>query len=217
MIKAAIFDMDGTLFDTERIYRDGWLSAGSKMNFEINEGILCNFRGVGVNESRRRFKEIYGQDFPYDEARQIRTDYAHEYMDTHGVPMKKGTMEILEYLKSQGIKIALATSTASKTAESMMQSAGIRDYFEVIIGGDMVSKSKPNPEIFLKAVKAVNAQPSESIVFEDSRAGVQAGFDGGFYVIAVEDLTPLLEESRNMATAVCEDLEAAIEVVKKLS
>ena len=114
--------------------------------------------------------------------------------------------EILDYLKSKDIKIALATSTTAKSATEILTRAKVIDYFDRLICGDMVAKSKPDPEIFVTAVKELGENPKDCIALEDSINGIKSAYSAGLKPIMVPDLIEPTEEIRPMLFALCKDL-----------
>lgn len=110
------------------------------------------------------------------------------------LPMKKGVIELLTYLKSEGKKIALASSTRRQTVMSQLKDAGILDYFDAVICGDMLQRSKPAPDIFLKACEEIQVLPEKAYVIEDSYNGIRAASVGKMHPIMVPDLLSENEE-----------------------
>ncbi|BBF43407.1 pseudouridine-5' phosphatase [Lachnospiraceae bacterium KM106-2] len=214
MIKGAIFDMDGLMFDTERLAKQGWLSAAKQLNYPITEEMIDHIRGTNVAYSKKLFLTTYGEKVDYDLARKVRTDYVNEWIEEHGVPIKKGLKELLSYLKEKEIPCAVATSTHRELATKYLKMAGVFDYFTEVVFGDEVSKGKPDPEIFLTAASKLGVSCKDCIILEDSPHGIKAGFAAGAKVIGIEDLTPLAKESLEMTTWVCESLDQVIEKIK---
>lgn len=215
MIQGAIFDMDGLMLDTERISARGWIEAGRVMGVPIDEPFLAKFRGTNAAYSRRLCKERFGEAFDYDRAREIRTAYLHEVIDRTGVPVKKGLRELLSWLNEQSIPCAVATSTRQELAEEYLEKADLLKWFSYRIFGNLVEKSKPDPEIFLRAAEGLHRKASECAVFEDSPNGIRAGIAAGSLVIAIPDITEIPEELRRQADAVLSDLLAARDFLKE--
>ena len=122
-----------------------------------------------------------------------------EILRTEGIPLKPGVKELLLRLKAKGYRTALASSTATDTVKSELSQTGLIDYFDFIIGGDKVKKSKPNPEIFLKAAEGLGVSVSEAIIIEDSHNGIRAASRAGIFSIMVPDLMPVTDEMKSLA------------------
>lgn len=187
MKKVIIFDMDGILFDTERLYLKCWSELGATSLENIEEVLkLC----IGTNEQKTReiLKSHYGEAFDVKAYHNQAKEIFREHIKTQGMPMKKGVYEILAFLKEEGYKIGLASSTRTETVKSELESAHIAHYFDVIVGGDQVKESKPHPEIFLFTCEQLNEKPEEVMVIEDSLNGIRAAHAAGMKPIMVPDL-----------------------------
>lgn len=208
--EAVVFDMDGVIFDSERAVMNCWLELAQK--YDINDIEKPYFACVGTTMTRTReiMLETYGEDFPYDEYARESSLMYHEKYDGGKLPMKPGVMELLSYLKGKGKKIALASSTRRETVTNQLRWAGIIDYFDVIICGDMVAKSKPAPDIFLKACQELGVSPENTYAIEDSYNGIRAAHAGGLRPIMVPDLLEADDEMRGMAECVCDNLNEVI-------
>ena len=141
--------------------------------------------------------------------------WMQEYIRENGIPVKPGLRTLLAWLKEQGVSCAVATSTDTKVAKSYLENAGITAYFQTISGGDQVTRSKPDPEIFHLAMRALGqSEPAKGVVFEDSRNGLLAGARGGFSVIVVPDLLDPTLEFPALCYAKCARLDEAIAVIQ---
>ncbi|MBQ1328181.1 MAG: HAD family hydrolase [Eubacterium sp.] len=188
--KAAVFDMDGVIFDSEKIYRQSYYKVGEIYGFSKEDtDRFCEVCAGGTREKNAlRFKNIFGDAVDYS----VYRAKAHALVDEHGqnlgFELKKGARETLEGLKNKGIKIALATSTAKERAEHYLSEHDILKYFDEIVYGDQVEHGKPEPDIFLKACEKLNVNPEEAVGIEDSINGVRASHSAGLYTVMVIDL-----------------------------
>ena len=188
MIKAVLFDMDGILFDTEIVMKEGWQKAARELNFTLTEEHLSQMRGSALPRSRKLFEEWFHGQVTYDEGRAIRTAYLNDYIRRNGVPEKPGLHEFLSWLKEHSIKVAVATSTTRRVAEDYWKQSGIDQYINASVCGDEVINSKPDPEIFLKALGKTPFNKDEAVIFEDSENGIRAAHAAGIPVICIPDL-----------------------------
>ncbi len=211
---AVVFDMDGVIFDSERATMLCWLELADKYGIKDMEKPYLACTGTNAAMTRQIMLDAYGEDFPYDEYAHEASRMYHERYDGGRLPMKSGVVEILEYLKNSGKKIALASSTKKQKVISQLQDAGILNYFDEIVTGDMVEKSKPEPEIFLLACEKIGVSPDRAYAIEDSYNGVRSAYRGGLRPIMVPDLLPADQEMKNMAEAVIDNLENVVMYLK---
>lgn len=205
-MKTIIFDMDGVIFDSERVVLEGWLELSKKYGFENVEIPYMKCVGVNSKMSRQIFMDYYGEDFPYDKYCKERSDHYHREYDNGKLPMKKGVAELLTALKENKYKMAIASSTRAEVVKNQIEAAGLIEYFEVIIGGDMVEKSKPAPDIFLRAVKELGGTAESTYVVEDSYNGIRAAYSAGMIPIMVPDMLEPDDEMEEKARFIVEDL-----------
>jgi len=209
-IELVIFDMDGTMLDTEPLSMAGWHYAAKTMGIDISaemfDTIFEKMLGTNLVACKAVLNEHLGEDFDADKGYDLHLAHIDEHFKLYGVPLKKGLMPLLDKLEKMNIRKCVATSTTKERATHKLKLANIAHRFEVIIGGDEVINSKPDPEIFLKAAKACNVAPENCLVLEDSAAGTEGGFYAGMRVITIPDMLPPSEETRQQALMVCNDL-----------
>ena len=214
MVTGVIFDMDGLMFDTERIAMEAWSECLNQAGYRFTEEEGRAIRGqntVGIHNTLHSF---YGPDIdcPLLHA-QVRENMEKRFLHAPA-PVKKGLYELIDWLQKNKIPMAVASSSRRATVEQRCREAKILDKFDAIVCGDMVEHSKPNPDIFLKAASMLHSNPAQTIVLEDSFNGVRAGNAGGFITIMVPDMDQPTSEIKALYTAkasslseVCQRLE----------
>ena len=209
MITAVVFDMDGVLFDTERLCQTCWLKLAEEDDIPNMLEVYALCIGVNAQTTERIVYENYGKDFPYEEYCRRTSAMYNQYIEENGVPVKNGVRETLAALSAAGLKIAVASSTRREKVLRHLENAGIAQYFEAVIGGDTVTHSKPHPEIFLTACEALGVAPERAIAVEDSHNGIRAAHAAGMAPVMVPDLLPVTEEMRKLSAYVAEDMNDA--------
>lgn len=188
MSYVVIFDMDGVIFDSERLIADLWREVAEEKKMPDIDIAIQRSIGITNDATTQVFKELYGEDFPYEEYKKIVSTRFHAKYDNGNLPTKPGIKELLVFLKENKIPTAVASSTRTAVVETEIRDAGLLPYFDRIIGGDQVTHSKPDPEIFLKAAEALNAKPEECYIIEDSFNGIRAAHAAGMHPVMVPDL-----------------------------
>lgn len=193
-IKAVLFDLDGTLTDTEKYYQIAWPKALKHFGYLVEEWMPLELRSLGRPFAPERFKEWFGEDFDYNEVREYRKGIVEEMIKDTGIPLKPGAKEILTWLREKGILTALVTANNYGRAERYLKKIDLFDYFDKIICADMVSQGKPAPDIYAFACSELGLDPPETFAVEDSPNGVTSAYLAGCNVIMVPDLTQPDEE-----------------------
>ena len=206
MIKAVIFDVDGTLLDTERIYMKAWKEAAAEAGYVMPDSVLQKTRAVNTKDAARIFEEEIGNGFSYQAVRPIRVRIAEEIIKRESPILKPGVLELLAFLEGKGIRLSVASSTNQQGTREHLAESRILDRFEVVVGGDMVTNGKPHPDIFLKAAEALGAAPEGCIVVEDSPAGIRAARAAGMKAVLVPDQAAITQEIIDMADVVLNSL-----------
>ena len=170
-IKAIIFDMDGVIFDTEKVYLQIWTKVFENYGYKMRKDIYCSVLGTGRENVKKVFLSNFGKNLPINDM-YIEKDEELKRAVDNVIPLKNGAYEILLYLKKNNYKIALATSAIKERALKQLSNANIEEFFDAVVCRDEVKETKPNPEIFLKAAEKLGVSPDGCIVIEDSGAGI---------------------------------------------
>lgn len=205
-MKGVIFDMDGVLFDTERVCMKAWMAVAEKHGLPGMEELFNRVIGLNANDSRQIVLEAYGQEFDYPAFRQETADCFKKYIKEDGLPIKPGVPEILEWLKGSGYRVGLASSTRSESVLSHIKQADMEDYFSVVITGDMIEHSKPQPDIYLLACERLGVEPDQAYAIEDSPNGIRSAHAAGMWTIMVPDMIAPDEEMLRLSRVILKDM-----------
>lgn len=197
--KAVVFDMDGVLFDTERVYYEAWDIVAAEMGIDVVE-IRDRCAGHNAADIALLFDAWFDGKATYAEFGPRKNACFRRLLDENGLPLKEGLHETLSKLKNAGFRIALATSTRREGALSNLERANILEYFDVLTTGDMFRHGKPDPEIYLTACRLLNADPAQTYAVEDSYAGLESARRAGMRVVMIPDLFPPTDEVRSYAS-----------------
>ena len=206
MTEAVVFDMDGVIFDSEALVIKTWKVVAEKYGFDDVETVCRQCLGTNAAATRQIFLDAYGEDFPYDDYKKEMSALYHMEAAGGNLPVKPGVREILEYLNREKIKTGLATSTREAVVRKELEEAGIIRFFDVIVCGDMVKRSKPAPDIYLEACRRLQARPEDSCAVEDSYNGIRAAYAAGMKPVMVPDLAEPTEEMENLAECILPSL-----------
>jgi HAD superfamily hydrolase (TIGR01509 family) len=198
--------MDGILVDSEVRALRAWREVAKKHGIPNIDKLFPKIIGTNTFTRGIIFNEYYGGAFDFTACNEEVRSLAHGYEAESPVPLKKGVRELLSYLRENGYRIAIASSGLLATIERRMKHHGIFEYFDVIVSGDMVKKSKPDPEIFLLCAEKLGVPPSEITVFEDSQNGIKAAHAAGMRPVMVPDFVAPEKEVAALAYAVCSSL-----------
>ena len=207
MIRAVLFDMDGTIFDTEGIYRRCWFRAAKDVGF--NEDIdlfLERVSGLNQVDMTALVNRFYGKAVSFETLWGRWLECVDEEMARGILPLKAGAPDILFALKERDIQIALVTSSGQKTVARYLQMSELEGVFDAVVTGNQVTRGKPHPECFLTAAEKLGIEPNSCVVVEDSPNGVRAGYAAGMYTIMVPDLHPCTAELRPLLWHLCDTL-----------
>lgn len=208
MIKAVVFDMDGVIFDSEKLYRKHWMISAKEygLDEEVMKTLLDKIAGATKERNEKLMKDHFGQDFDYMVFRESTMNRMDKDIDENGVELKPGVRELFNYLKGHGYMIGLATSTVKERAERNLKRAGLISYFDGIMYGGIVTNGKPAPDIYEHACQLLGVHVSEAIGVEDSINGIISSHAAGLYTIMVVDLIQPNDEVRAIADQIYDSL-----------
>lgn len=212
--KAVIFDMDGVITDSEKIYRRFEHEVGEKygMDYDTMEEFCKRIAGGTYKTNRHHFDEMIGLPMGYNGWRDEVMELVDAWADGPGFDLKSGVREVLDYLKGKGIKLAVATSTSKDRAEKNLKKCGIYEYFDVLVFGDMIEHGKPSPDIYLKAAELCGVEPEYAIGVEDSINGLRSSHAAGLFTVMVIDLI----EPDDVARANADEIFTSITELKNI-
>ena len=214
-LKGAIFDMDGLMIDTEKLYLKFWILSAKDFGYDMKPEHVYAIRSMARKYSIPKIKSFLGEDCPTEDIRAHRTELMRDYINEHGLEVKKGLFTLLDYLRAHDIKMAVATATPRNRTTEYLQKIGAAEYFSAVICGDMVETGKPAPDIYLTAAKELGIPPQECAAFEDSPNGIKAAYSAGCHAIMIPDMTPPDEEIKPMLSAVYDSLDMAVEYFER--
>lgn len=217
-VKTVIFDMDGLMFATEEIYYMANQKTANKLGMDYTFDIYAQFIGTDYEVEKEQMREFYDDQELLDEFF-VKSSEVLEYLLLNGqVDLKKGLIELLDYLKQEEIPAVVASSTERNLVDHLLDRLGVREYFKAVVGGDEVEQAKPHPAIFEKAFSKIGIKNKEKVlILEDSKNGVLAAFGAGIPAVMVPDMLAADEEVKEKTLAILPDLHAVMDYIKEIN
>ena len=187
-IKGVIFDMDGVILDSEKLYVRFWCEAGRFYGFPMEEKHALSIRSMARQLASEKLRGIFGSSFDYDAVRSKRVELMDKYVEENGIELKDGAEDLLMYLKENGYRIALATATPPDRAEKYLKAHDLYKNFDVTVSASMVSLGKPAPDIYLRAAEMLGLSAQSCLALEDSPNGIRSASSAGCVTVMVPDL-----------------------------
>lgn len=195
-IKGVLFDMDGVILDTEKLYTRFWREAAQALGFAMTHEMALGMRSLSREVGEKQLKAYLGEKVDYQQVRTKRIELMSAYIEEHGVELKPGVHELLVFLKERGIKTSIATSSPLGRTKKYLGQVGLVDSFDELVSGHMVEHGKPAPDIYIYAAKMLGLKPEECLVLEDSPTGLLAAYRAGCIPVMVPDQDMPDEETR---------------------
>ena len=212
-----IFDMDGLMFDTEKLLMKHVVEAADSLGITVTPDMYKGIFGWGGGNVKEVFSEYYDGDIPIDKIIEKVTNIAMDNMKkeimANGLPVKKGLVKLLDYLKNSDIDCCIASSSPLKLIQTYLHISGVAPYFSGIISGDSVKETKPNPEIFLKALEQFDVAAEDALVLEDSKNGITAAYKANIPSVCIPDLFIPDREMIEQATLITSSLDNLIDLI----
>jgi len=189
-ISTVLFDMDGTITDTEKVYNKFWIEAAHSLgekDFGYEDALLL--RSLNSTDARALMQSRFSPEFPYDEIHMACRGMVTDYLAQNDIPLKPGVFEILSYLKENGYKTAVVTATKLDLATERLKKANLFDKFDTVVSAHQAKRGKPHADPYLFACDTLRVTPSECLAVEDAPNGVKSAYAAGCRVVMIPDLT----------------------------
>jgi len=210
--KLVIFDMDGLLFDSETICFQIMKEVTYQHGYIFTEEIYRKAIGSNDQVEKDIIMSFMPNSFPYEAIKEEVEAKLKEYTTNKTLPVKKGAYQLLNYLKEANITCCVCSSSYDNTIQRYLEKAALTNYFEFVFGGNHVNRSKPDPEIFLKALAYHNSKAEEALVLEDSENGILAAYRANIPVICVPDMIMPSREHQEYTRCIVSSLDKIIEL-----
>ena len=215
-ISGVIFDLDGLILDTEKLYQRFWREAAHRCGFDMTHETALALRSLDKTLARKLLNDTFGEEFNFDLVKSTRISLMNAYVDEHGVQAKPGVRELTDYLHTENIKTAIATATNYDRTDDYLNRAGVRDCFETIINACDLPHGKPYPDVYLTACKRLDLEPKNCIALEDSPNGVKSAHAAGCRVICVPDGERTDSEIQTFVYGIADSLLDVPRIIKNI-
>ena len=212
-IHGILFDMDGVALDTEKLYARFWAEAARALGYPMTYEQALGMRSLNSAAGQAKLESYFGPGVSRAQMRDKRVELMDAYVAEYGVEAKPGIHELLDYLKGQGIRTAIATSSPMPRATAYLGSLDLLDKFDRICSGHDVKQGKPAPDIYLHAAASIGIPPENCLAIEDSPAGILSAHCSGCWPVLVPDLDGSDEEMRKILYAEVDSLSDIIHLL----
>lgn len=215
-IQGILFDMDGLILDTEKLYSRFWQEAAIALGYPMTREQALGMRSLNRAAGTAKLQSYFGPEISFEAVRNKRIELMDVFVEKEGVELKPGIHELLKYLKENGIKTSIATSSPIERTIKYLSSVGLEKEFDEIVTGYMVNKGKPEPDIYIYAAEKLGLDTKNCLVLEDSPAGTMAGNRAGCVTVMIPDQDQPSEETRELLFAKVDNLALIIDLLENL-
>jgi len=212
-IRGVLFDMDGLVVDTEKLYTRFWVEAATELGFPMTKEQALGMRSLGGLDAQRRLWDYFGPEADYVTIRSHRIELMDAFIARHGVEAKPGIRELLDVLKERRLRCAITSSSSVETIRARLEPLGLVHQFDALCSGKDMPRGKPAPDIYLHGAKTLGLQPEECLALEDSPAGIESAFRAGCHPVLIPDQDVPGEETIQKLYAKCDSLIDVIELI----
>ena len=214
-VRGVLFDMDGVVLDTERLYAQFWREAAAALGHEMSYEQALGMRSLSNTAGQAQLESYFGKGVSRAEFREKRIELMDAYIDVHGVDLKPGIRELLDFLDEKGIPAAITTSSPIERVQRYLGPHGLIDRFQRLCSGAEVAHGKPEPDIYLYGAACLGVDPENCIAVEDSPAGVLSAYRAGCMTVMVPDLDQPSEETQELLYAKADGLTDVIDLIQR--
>lgn len=212
-IYGVLFDMDGVVLDTEKLYARFWAEAAHALGYPMTYEQALGMRSLNSQAGQEKLESYFGPGVSRSIMRDKRVELMDAYVAIHGIAPKPGIAELLDKLKKRGIRTAIATSSPMPRAMQYLSALSLAEKFDAICSGHDVAHGKPAPDIYLHAAASIGLAPENCLAIEDSPAGIQSAHAAGCYPVLVPDLDCSTEQLRTILHAESDTLLELLDLI----
>ncbi len=205
-IRGVLFDMDGLVVDTEKLYSRFWRASCAFYGYTMSQEQSLKMRGLGGQAGERMLHSFFGADADYLTLRNKRIELMDAFVEENGVELKHGIFELLDCLEEKGIPAAITSSSPISRIRKFLAPYGLDTRFAALCSGRDVPRGKPEPDIYLAGAAALNLPPEHCLALEDAPAGIESAFRAGCLPVLIPDLDQPTEQLKTMLYARADSL-----------
>ena len=215
-IRGVLFDMDGLVLDSEKLYSRFWMEACHFFGFPMTYEQSLAMRALNAQVADATLKSFFGPTIEYLPTRDKRIELMEIYVDEHGVDLKPGIFELLDYLDAQGIPAAIASASPIPRIQKYLSKHGLDVRFAALCSGRDVPHGKPEPDIYLHAAAALGLKAEECLALEDAPAGIRSASGAGCLTVMIPDQDQPSDEIKSLLYAKADTLADVIPLIQNL-